>query len=200
MRGISFLFLSLSAFSQSELSVQVRSVPEGAPFLVDGERYTSVQFFSWKEGSRHTLMGVGDDVVKWLDSFGELGSIGQEVTVQATSEVTEYQASYTRQPIPAFAEKGRSLTASLLVESFFPNSPLLLWDVVHEDENSITLVASGLQPTDLFEVLVDREFIAPSDVSLLDGFVAIRIDRPDEGAKVQLYTADRISNALAISF
>ncbi len=97
MRGVSLLLLSLSVFAQNEVSVSVRATPERSPFFVDGHRYTSPQFFSWKEGTQHTLTADGKG--SWTDSFGELGGIGRQVTVEATAEVTEYRVSYAPKPV-----------------------------------------------------------------------------------------------------
>lgn len=197
MRGVSLLLLSfLSVFAQSEVSISVRATPEGSPFFVDGHRYTSPQFLSWKEGTQHTL--TADERGSWTDSFGELGGIGRQVTVQATAEVTEYRVVYTPKPVTS---EEKTLSASIASEeSIVTSNLLLLWDAVDDEDNdSVTLLASGLQTTDFIEVLVDGKLAAVLDTAAFDGFVAVRIDRPDNDAEVCVHAAGQMSNALRIT-
>lgn len=99
------LFLAVSGLcGQTLFSVRVEAVPAGAPFSVDGVRYTQGQAFIWQEGTRHVLAGEGPpsgqlppsiySFQTWTDSARQLNSPAMTVEVTASQQVRTYTATY----------------------------------------------------------------------------------------------------------
>ncbi len=53
--GLLALLGSFGATASAQSSMRIGSTVDGATFLVDGQRYTSTQLFTWPEGSTHSV-------------------------------------------------------------------------------------------------------------------------------------------------
>jgi uncharacterized protein (TIGR03437 family) len=103
MWRLSLLLWSSGLFGQALFSVRVEARPAGAPFLVDGIRYTQAQAFVWQKGSRHVLSAetlpavLTPSVYKfiaWRDNADKIDSLAYSVEVIASEDVQEYSANY----------------------------------------------------------------------------------------------------------
>lgn len=53
--GLLALFGSFGATALAQSSMKIGTTVDGATFLVDGQRYTTTQYFTWPEGSTHSV-------------------------------------------------------------------------------------------------------------------------------------------------